>query len=378
VKIANIVGARPQFIKYFPVAVAIKNYENTSGKGIKDILIHTGQHYDYTMSKIFFDELGIREPDYHLGIGSGSHGEQTGLALQRVENVLLKERPDIVLVYGDTNSTLSGALAASKLHIPIAHVEAGLRSYNKYMPEEINRVLTDHVSSVLLCPTEVAVKNLQKEGFTNIISDGRLYKVSNQRHNIVLNNASDPSVINIGDVMYDVVQYAIGIAMTRSKIMEQLQINSNDYCLLTLHRAENIDNQESLEGIIDFVNDVSANKRVIFPVHPRAKKVFGSSHKKFSKNVTIIDPVGYFDMLILLKNSELAFTDSGGLQKEAYWLKVPCITLRKETEWVETIQSGWNILFKDYNGQHSISDNDDKYYGDGKAAERIISIMCQV
>ncbi len=357
--------------------VAVKNHENTSGKGIKDILIHTGQHYDYTMSKIFFDELGIKEPDYHLGIGSGSHGEQTGLALQRVENVLLKEKPDMVIVYGDTNSTLSGALAASKLHIPLAHVEAGLRSYNKYMPEEINRVLTDHMSSVLLCPTEVAVKNLQKEDFTNIINDGSLYKVSNQRHNIVLNNASDPSVINIGDVMYDVVQYAIGIAMTRSKIMEQLQINPNDYCLLTLHRAENIDNRESLEGIIAFVNNASAGKTVIFPMHPRAKEAFGSSHKKFSKNVTIIDPVGYFDMLILLKNCELAFTDSGGLQKEAYWLKAPCITLRNETEWVETIQSGWNILYKEYNGQHSISNNNDKYYGDGKAAERIINVICK-
>lgn len=376
-KIINIVGARPQFIKYFPVSEAINNFRKTSGMVVQDILIHTGQHYDYSMSKIFFDEFGIREPDYHLGVGSGSHGAQTGQILQRVEDVLLKEKPDIVVVYGDTNSTLGGALAASKLHIPIVHVEAGLRSYNKYMPEEINRVLTDHISSVLICPTEAAVKNLRSEGFTNIVNDGKLYEVFDEKCHKVMDDIANSLVVNVGDVMYDVLLYAIGIASKRSKIMEQLQVTSKDYCLLTIHRAENTDDQERLKEIINFVNDVSSGTRIIFPVHPRAKKAFETMKIRFRDNVSSIEPLGYFDMMMLLKNSKCVLTDSGGLQKEAYWLGVPCITLRDETEWVETIRSGWNVLYKDYKEQHNLSNNNERYYGDGKAAEKIINVLSE-
>ena len=371
-KIANIVGARPQFIKYFPVSEAIKHFRNTSGMVVQDVLIHTGQHYDYSMSKIFFDEFGIREPDYHLGAGSGSHGEQTGLILQRVEDVLLKEKPDIVVVYGDTNSTLGGALAASKLHIPVAHVEAGLRSYNKHMPEEINRVLTDHCSSLLLCPTKNAVENLRKEGFGNILNNGKL--VDNYSH--LTSHVSHPVVINVGDAMYDVLLTALEIAAKKSKILECLNLHEKGYYTLTIHRAENTDNQESFERIINFVNDASAGNPVIFPAHPRTKKIFGVIGKKFAGNIKIIEPLGYFDMVWLLKNSALALTDSGGLQKEAYWLKVPCITLRDETEWIETVQSGWNILYKDYKESHSPK-YDDNYYGDGKSAERIVNVLSE-
>lgn len=319
-KIANIVGARPQFIKYFPVSEAIKNLRNSSGIEIHDILIHTGQHYDYSMSKIFFDEFGIREPDYHLGVGSGSHGVQTGQILQKVEDVLLKEKPDVVVIYGDTNSTLGGALAASKLHIPVVHVEAGLRSYNKYMPEEINRVLTDHISSILICPTEASVGNLRREGFTNILNDGKLYEAFDARCHKVMGDIANSLVINVGDVMYDVLIYAVEIATRRSKIMEQLQVTSKDYCLLTIHRAENTDDQEKLEEVINFVNDVSSGTRIIFPVHPRAKKAFETLKMRFGDNVSSIEPLGYFDMVMLLKNSKCVLTDSGGLQKEAYWL----------------------------------------------------------
>lgn len=374
-KIANVVGARPQFIKYFPVSEAIKKFKNTSGMVVQDILIHTGQHYDYRMSKIFFDEFGIREPQYHLGVGSGSHGSQTGQILQKMEEVLLKEKPDVVVVYGDTNSTLGGALAASKLHIPIAHVEAGLRSYNKYMPEEINRVLTDHVSSILICPTEAAVGNLRREGFTNILNDGKLYDAFDGRCRKATDDIANSLVINVGDVMYDVLLYAVEIATRRSKIMEQLQVSSKNYCLLTIHRAENTDDQERLKEVINFVNDVSAGTRIIFPVHPRAKKAFETMKIRFGDTVSSIEPLGYFDMIMLLKNSKCVLTDSGGLQKEAYWLKVPCITLRNETEWVETIQSGWNVLYKDYKGQRDLSNDDGISYGDGKAAEKIIRVL---
>lgn len=376
-KIANIVGARPQFIKYFPVSEAINNFRNTSGMVVQDILIHTGQHYDYSMSKIFFNEFGIREPDYHLGVGSGSHGAQTGQILQKVEEVLVNEKPDIVVVYGDTNSTLGGALAASKLHIPIVHVEAGLRSYNKYMPEEINRVLTDHISSILICPTEAAVGNLRREGFTNILNDGKLYDAFDGICLKGMDDIANSLVVNMGDVMYDALLYVVEIAARRSQIMEQLRVTSKDYCLLTIHRAENADDQERLNEIINFVNDVSSGMRVIFPVHPRTRKAFETMKIRFKDNVSSIEPLGYFDMVMLLKNSKCVLTDSGGLQKEAYWLKVPCITLREETEWIETVQSGWNILYKDYKESHSPK-YDDNYYGDGKSAEKIVNVLVKL
>lgn len=370
-KIVNIVGVRPQFIKYFPVSRAIGRFNRTSSNRLKDVLIHTGQHYDYNTSKIFFDELGIREPDYHLEVGSGTHGKQTGLILQRSEKVLLKERPDIVLVYGDTNSTLGGALAAAKLHIPVAHVEAGLRSFNRKMPEELNRIMTDHISSLLFCPSKTAIHNLSKEGFTNIFSKGKLVKDISRS----FKPARFPSVYNVGDVMHDVIISAIKIAEYKSNILKTLRMVGKDYYLLTLHRAENTDDPGSLQRIIDFVNRLSANKSVIFPMHPRTKKVCISAKKRFRSNVKIIEPVGYFESLILLKNSELIMTDSGGMQKEAYWLKIPCITLREETEWIETIESGWNVLYRDYTGGFKPSQKGRHSYGDGKASEKIIKII---
>ncbi len=375
-KIIHIIGARPQFIKYFPVSEAIKKHSQE--RSTCDILVHTGQHYDYNMSKIFFDKFGIKEPEYHLGIGSGTHGIQTGNILQKVEEVLLDEKPDLIVVYGDTNSTLGGALVASKLHIPITHVEAGLRSFNKSMPEEINRVLTDHVSSFLLCPSNTAVKNLANEGFNNFLNNGEILPLDYLLQHSSANNVkvdNNPLVLNIGDVMYDVLLYTVKIAEKQSTILEQLQLTPMNYYLMTLHRAENTDCVERFEDIIGFVNDLTKDKTVIFPIHPRTRKIYGNAKRRFNGNVNIIEPLDYFDLLMLLKNSALAMTDSGGLQKEAFWLEIPCITMRNETEWIETLQGGWNVLYKDYNGAHKPIDFKRTCYGDGKAADRIVSII---
>lgn len=376
-KIANIVGARPQFIKFFPISEAIKKYAANSDNVVSEILIHTGQHYDYNMSKVFFDEFGIKTPDYHLGVGSGSHGEQTGQIIQKVEDVLMKVRPDVVMVYGDTNSTLGGALATAKIHIPVAHVESGLRSFNKKMPEEINRILTDRVSTLLFCPSKTAIKNLRNESFNNVLNNGDFISRDYFFYNADSADAKidNPLVINTGDVMYDAFLFSVNIANRRSSIIEQLQLEDKDYNLLTLHRAENTDNLEKLNEIIDFINEISMDRNLIFPMHPRMKKVYGSSRTKFTDNIKIIMPLGYFDNLMLLQKSALVMTDSGGIQKEAYWLKVPCITLRNETEWVETLQSGWNVLYKNYSGSHKPLVNDVSYYGDGEAAVRIVSAL---
>lgn len=392
-KITNIIGARPQFIKYSPISKAIEEFNKLIDSSvpfklnipqrIDDILIHTGQHYDYAMSEIFFNELSIKEPNYHLGVGSASHGAQTGTILQKVEEVLLEEKPDVVLVYGDTNSTLGGALAAVKLRIPVVHVEAGLRSFNKHMPEEINRVLTDHSSSILLCPTETAIKNLQIEGFCNVINNGKLIDNSfdisplTSRISNFISYVSYPLIINVGDVMFDVMLHALKIAEKKSQILEKLNLKKKEYYLLTLHRAENTDNASKLNEIIDFVNNMSVGKRVIFPMHPRTKKVYSNSDRNFSHNIEIIEPLGYFDILAVLKNCELLMTDSGGMQKEAYWLKIPCITLRNETEWVETVESGWNVLYKDYKANYSPKDNGN-CYGDGNSADKIINVLVKL
>ena len=368
-KLLHIIGARPQFIKYFPVQEAI--LKEASRYPIENRLIHTGQHYDYLMSKVFFDELGIRPPDYHLEVGSGNHGQQTALVLQRVEDILLKEKPDVTIVYGDTNSTLGGALAASKLHIPIAHVEAGLRSFNKAMPEEINRILTDHVSAVLFCPSKSAINNLQKEGFTNIYNNGDLAEVP-----LSCSLTPDhPLIMNVGDVMYDILLHALDLAKQKSCILTELALAEEDYALLTLHRAENTDDLKILETIIRFINDTTAGQTVIFPMHPRMIKVYGQARGKFAPHVRIIEPVSYFDLLMLLGHAARLFTDSGGMQKEACWLKVPCITIREETEWLETIQSGGNILYRNYQGFHQPKSEAVNAYGDGKAAEKIINTL---
>lgn len=363
-KLIQIVGARPQFIKYFPLYKALKNKPE-----IKNKLVHTGQHYDVNMSDIFFKELGIPEPDYHLGVGSGNQGSQTAKMIEKIEEVLINEKPDSVIIYGDTNSTLAGAIASSKLHIPVYHVEAGLRSYNKLMPEEINRVLADHISTILFCPTKSAIKNLEKEGFTNITNRGELIELP--FNNKISCHISAPLVINVGDVMFDIIKEIEPIA-DKSDILKKLNIKEKKYALMTMHRAENVDNPDRLTNLLKFVDDVEVEK-VIFPVHPRTKKILANI--TLPKKIITVEPLGYIDMVKLTKESFLVLTDSGGLQKEAFWLKVPCITLREETEWVETIELGWNVLYKNYKGLNTYQLLDATPFGDGRAGERIGSVL---
>lgn len=350
VKIISIVGARPQFIKGAPVSRELR-------KKFKEILVHTGQHYDHNMSPIFFEELGIPQPDYNLGVGSGGHGEQTGKMLIELEKVLVKEKPDLVLVYGDTNSTAAGALAAAKLHIPVAHVEAGLRSYNRQMPEEINRVVVDHLSNLLFCPTDTAKKNLEKEGVTK-------------------------GVFNTGDVMYDALLANREIANSKSKILKTMNLKPKTYLFATVHRAENTDNKRNLENILKAFSD--SGETIVVPLHPRTKKAVSDWRLAIGdySNIKFIDPVGYLDSIQLQANAKKILTDSGGVQKEAYMLGVPCITLREETEWVETVEDGWNVLvradkkkigqvikkFLPKGRQHN-------YFGFGKSAQKISGII---
>ena len=310
-KIVTIVGARPQFVKAGVVSRALR-------RDFREVLVHTGQHYDVNMSDIFFRDLEIPEPQYYLGVGSGSHGAQTGKMLEAIETVLQQEAPDLVLIYGDTNSTLAGALAAAKLHIPVAHVEAGLRSFNRRMPEEINRVLADHVSTWLFPPTAAAVEHLRREG----ISAG---------------------VHLVGDVMYDTFRLGSALVPERSRILESLELTPGRYSLLTLHRAENTDDPTRLAAIINTLNETG--RQIIFPVHPRTRqKLRELGPAVHTAGLSLIDPVGYFDMLNLELHAAVIFTDSGGVQKEAYMAKVPCITLRDETEWLETVTANWNRL----------------------------------
>ena len=309
-KVVSVVGARPQFIKAAMVSRALREKHT-------EVLVHTGQHYDGNMSAVFFDELGIPEPDVNLGIGSGRHGAQTGAMLTGIETVLLEEQPDWVLVYGDTNSTLAGALAAAKLHISVAHVEAGLRSFNRAMPEEINRVIADHLSDLLLCPSQTAVDNLATEGIIR-------------------------GVHLVGDVMADALAFAVERAQNHSDVLERMGLSEGGYLLATVHRAENTDDATCLRNILTTFD--ALNEPVIFPVHPRTRKAINALGHSLAPHVQLIEPVGYLDMVMLEKSARMILTDSGGIQKEAYWLGVPCVTLRDETEWVETVQTGWNVL----------------------------------
>lgn len=311
-RIISIVGARPQLIKCAPLSKELR-------KRNEEKIIHTGQHYDTEMSDIFFDELGIPLPDYNLEVGSGSHGEQTGKMLIGIEKILFHEETDLVLLYGDTNSTISGALAASKLGINVAHVEAGLRSFDRSMPEETNRILTDHISDLLFCPTQCAVSNLKNEGITS-------------------------GVYLVGDVMQDALLLYLAIARKESKILKKLNIGVNEYIVTTIHRPSNTDNKENLKNIMEALERL--NMKVVFPVHSRTEKYLKEYGywEKIPSNIIIINPLGYLDMLQLMSNACKILTDSGGIQKEAYMLGKPCITLRESTEWVETIDSGWNVL----------------------------------
>ena len=351
-KILTVVGARPQFIKAVLVSREIR-------KKHKEVLVHTGQHYDHELSDIFFEELDIPEPDYNLGIGSDTQAVQTGKMMIAIEKLLFDERPDWVLVYGDTNSTLAGALAAVKIHIPVAHVEAGPRMFDKNIPEEVNRVLTDRISSLLFAPTQTSVDNLKKEGITK-------------------------GVYLTGDIMLDSFLQFSKVAERNSKIISGLKLNKKEYLLATIHRAGNTDNKQNLKNIVSAF--LSIDNRIVFPVHPRTEKYLKQyglwDSLKKAPHIMVIDPVGYLDSIMLTQNAQKVLTDSGGLQKEAYFAKVPCITMDETTGWVETVEDGWNTLVAS-NRERIIAaikhfqprGKQRKVFGDGKTAEKIVAIL---
>jgi UDP-GlcNAc3NAcA epimerase len=340
-KVMTVVGARPQFVKASAVSHAFRDHG-----GVREVIVHTGQHFDPSMSDLFFEELDIPKPDHRLAVSGGSHGEMTGRMLAGIDQLIIAEKPDWVLVYGDTNSTLAGALSAAKLHVPIAHVEAGLRSFNRRMPEEVNRVLTDHVSALLFCPTHAAVANLAAEGVKT-------------------------GVMHVGDVMYDVTLEARKTAEARSTILERLGLRDGGFSLATIHRAESTDDPAVLADMVAWLRRQAATMPVVFPVHPRASKA-AAAHGLSLDGLMTIDPVGYTDMTRLLMGCVNVFTDSGGLQKEAYFHGKPCVTLRTETEWVETIDAGWNRLWTDpaYGPRRAISE-----YGAGDASRLIVKAL---
>jgi UDP-GlcNAc3NAcA epimerase len=357
-KILTTIGARPQFIK-----AAVISRELRKCADIDEIIVHTGQHYDDSMSDIFFRELEIPTPQYHLGIGSGNHGAQTGRMLEALEKVMLETRPDKVLIYGDTNSTLAGALAAAKLHIPVAHVEAGLRSFNRKMPEEINRVTADHLSTWLFAPTETAVANLRHEGI------------------------ADSMISLSGDVMYDAAIYFGG--KNGGHLLEERALQPKEYVLATIHRAENTDSPANLRCLFNALNAVADEVPVVLPLHPRTRAALKRENllDGINDHLHVLDPVGYLDMVALEKSARLVVTDSGGVQKEAFFHRVPCVTLRHETEWSELVDLGWNVLVPPTSAKEveagvmqslqprtrkPIPDN---LYGGGKAGEHITQIL---
>ncbi|MEZ5552614.1 MAG: UDP-N-acetylglucosamine 2-epimerase (non-hydrolyzing) [Pseudomonadales bacterium] len=352
-KIATVVGARPQFIKAAAISRII-GMQNASG--VDEVLIHTGQHHDENMSGVFFNELGIPAPRYNLAIAGGNHGAMTGRMLSAIEEVLLEEKPDWLLIYGDTNSTLAGALAAAKLHIPVAHVEAGLRSFNMRMPEEVNRIVADRLSTLLFCPTATAVNNLTAEGITQ-------------------------GVHNVGDVMYDVSLYYAERAQAMSRILERLKLTHRQYILATCHRAENTDDPNRLREILEALAQLAGHAPVVLPLHPRSRKQIAAiGYQQLLDSLIITEPLAFLDMISLERSAKAILTDSGGVQKEAFFYRVPCFTMRDETEWVETVESGWNqIVGADRNriveavlacGPPVRADASP--YGDGHASEAIL------
>jgi UDP-N-acetylglucosamine 2-epimerase len=348
VKVVSVVGARPEFIQAAPVSRALRPRH-------QEVLVHTGQHYDYQMSALFFQELGLPAPDYNLEVGSGPHGQQTGEILARMERVLMDERPDWVLVRGDTNSTLAGALAAAKLHVPVGHIEAGLRSFNRWMPEEINRIVADRVADLLFCPTPTAVSNLAAEGILQ-------------------------GVHLVGDVMYEAILHNLSLAEARSRVLAHLGLAPRGYLLLTVHRAENTDIWENLRAILAALDRLE--EPVIFLVHPRTRKRLGEMGWQPGPSVHMVEPQGYFDTLVLEKNARILLTDSGGMQKEVYCLGTPCLTLREQTEWVETVEVGWNRLVgaeadKIVDAVYSFHPPAERpsLYGNGQSSQAIVRML---
>ncbi len=362
-KILTVLGARPQFIKAATVSRAIRSINATENTFIDEVIVHTGQHYDSNMSDIFFEQMNIPQPDHKLSFGSLSHGAMTGRMLESIESIILKESPDLVLVYGDTNSTMAGALSAAKVHVPVAHVEAGLRSFNLSMPEEVNRVLTDRVSQILFCPSQNAVNNLEKEGYP-----------------FSMPNSKKQQIVDVGDVMYDATLFYSQSA-TEKISLSRWELDEKNYALCTLHRAENTADPARLKSIFSALQDIAKELPVVLPLHPRTK----SSLQKLGQldwleNLFLLEPIPYLEMQRLEMSAKIILTDSGGMQKEAYFHKVPCITLRDETEWMETIEAGWNQLagasFDEiihcFQNSGKPKDESRDIYGDGQAAMKIV------
>lgn len=375
-KIVTVIGARPQIIKAAALSRAIKEHFK---KEVNEIIVHTGQHYDDNMSQVFFDELGIPQPDYNLGVGSASHGVQTARMIEGIEEILLKEKPDYLVLYGDTNSTVAGAIAASKIHVPIVHIEAGLRSFNKSMPEEINRICCDHCSTLLFSPTATGFKNLIKEGFNP--DNKRRFTIDN------------PGIYHCGDVMYDNSKYFANIADTKSQILDKEGLRGTGYMLCTIHRDNNTDQPERLNAIFKALLKISECKMVVLPLHPRTSKLLNTNlendlYDKITnnKNIKILPPASFLDMIVLERHAQMVVTDSGGVQKEAFFFQKPCLILRSETEWKEIVECGAAVITDA--DENKIIDSFNNFvenpphkfpeiFGDGKAAEFICKEMLE-
>lgn len=375
-KIVTVIGARPQIIKAAALSRAISEHFK---KEVNEVIVHTGQHYDDNMSQVFFDELGIPQPDYNLGVGSASHGVQTAKMIEGIEEILLKEKPDYLVLYGDTNSTLAGAIAASKIHVPIVHIEAGLRSFNKSMPEEINRICCDHCSTLLFSPTSMGFKNLVNEGFNP--DNKRRFTIDN------------PGIYHCGDVMYDNSKHFANIADKKSQILDKEGLRGTDYVLCTIHRDNNTDQPERLNAIFKALLKISGSKTVVLPLHPRTSKLLNINLEKDlfdkitnNKNIKILPPASFLDMIVLERHAQMVVTDSGGVQKEAYFFQKPCLILRSETEWKEIVECGAAVI-TDADEQKIIDSFDNfvenpphkfpEIFGDGKAAEFICKEMLE-
>lgn len=375
-KIVTVIGARPQIIKAAALSRAIRQHFS---KEVQEVIVHTGQHYDNNMSQVFFDELGIPQPDYNLGVGSASHGVQTAKMIEGIEEILLKEKPDYLVLYGDTNSTLAGAIAASKIHVPIVHIEAGLRSFNKSMPEEINRICCDHCSTLLFSPTATGFKNLINEGFNP--DNKKKYTIDN------------PGIYHCGDVMYDNSRYFADIADKKSQILDKEDLRGEDYVLCTIHRDNNTDQPERLNAIFKALQKISASKKVVLPLHPRTSKLLNTNLEKAlfdqitnNPNIKILPPASFLDMTVLERHAQMVVTDSGGVQKEAFFFQKPCLILRSETEWKEIVECGAAIITdadetKIVESFNNFSENPPHNYpeifGDGKASEFICKEMLE-